>query len=103
MKDFIGKDANGTKWERISKQQAFKNLLAGEVVGVLPSNMNPSSFWNIPNEWNLASIINLHSYSWDENKPDDKVCFERACNSYKYYNCNAETGRTIAFFRRLAA
>lgn len=102
MNKYTGKDANGILWERISKQEAFKRLSSGDVVGVLPSNMNLCNIWNIPNEWNMKNIIDLHSYSWEDKKPDNKICFERACNSYKYYNCNNETGRTIAFYKILA-
>ena len=102
MKNFTGKDVNGVIWERITKQQAFKSLLNGDIIGVLPSNMNPCSFWCVPNEWSLNNIVFIHSYGWEEEKPDNKTCFERACNSYKYYNCNNETGRTIAFYKRIA-
>lgn len=100
MNKYTGTDTTGTTWERISKQAAFKRILQGEKVGALPSKICVSSFWCIPNEWDLKSL-DLHSYPWEEEKPDKKICFERLCNHYKYYNCNHETGQTIAFYKKV--
>ena len=102
MINIIGTDANGVKWERINKTQAFKTLLNGDVVGVIPSKINPFTPWEFLNVWDLKGVIYLHSYGWEEEKPAAKICFERACNSYMFYNCNNATGRAIAFYKKIA-
>ena len=56
----------------------------GEKVYCLPSKANPWSTW----WWPTPEI------------PTDRD-FDKFCNEYQYYNCNAETGKRLAFYKEV--
>lgn len=74
---------DGTWYKTISKVTAKRYHSNGEIVYVLPENASPLSPWNI-----LGRIM-----------PDKD--FESELNAYRYYNCNAELGKNVRFFKRI--
>lgn len=57
---------------------------------MIPSNMRPDSF--------MAVDINAYSFERMTDIPFDKMV-----DSFRYYNCtNKETGRTVAFYVKMA-
>ena len=71
-------------YERITKTQARKLHAKCEKVYCLPSKANPWSTW----WWPTPEI------------PTDRD-FDEFCNEYQYYNCNAETGKRVAFYKEV--
>jgi len=70
--------------ERIkNKTQAKKLFDAGVEVYAMPCKLNPASPWNTP------MLIRNDISTWDNQLA-----------TIEYYNCNAETGRYLAFYRR---
>ena len=68
-------------YEKITKAQARKMYSEGKRVFCLPSKICTNSTWWLP-----AEIKTEQTFDW-------------FCNTYKYYNCNAETGKRIAFYK----
>lgn len=68
-------------YEKITKTQARKMHSEGKDVYILPNNMCTNSWWMAP------CLL----------QPTDN--FDKFCGEYQYYNCNAETGRRIAFYK----
>lgn len=70
-------------YEKITKAQARKMHTEGKTILCLPSKINPFSIW-----WQPVEL------------PKEKD-FDKFCNEYQFYNCNAETGRRIAFYKEV--
>ena len=68
-------------YEKITKTQARKMHAEGKVVYATASKVNPYSIWMPP---------------FEIPKETD---FEEFCGEYCFYNCNAETGKRIAFYK----
>ena len=68
-------------YEKITKTQARKMHTEGKAVYVTASKMNPYSIWMPP---------------FEIPKETD---FEEFCGEYYFYNCNAETGKRITFYK----
>lgn len=70
-------------YEKITKTTARKMYASNKQVYVLPCNVCTDSMWMSPMEI-----------------PADRD-FDKFCNEYQYYNCNAETGRRLAFYKEV--
>ena len=68
-------------YEKITKTQARKMHAEGKAVYVTASKVSPYSIWMPP---------------FEIPKETD---FEKFCGEYWFYNCNAETGKRIAFYK----
>ena len=68
-------------YEKITKTQARKMHAEGKAVYVTASKVNPYSMWISPYEI------------------PKEMDFEKFCNEYCFYNCNAETGKRITFYK----
>ena len=68
-------------YKKITKTQARKMHAEGKAVYVTASKVNPYSIWMPP---------------FEIPKETD---FEEFCGEYCFYNCNAETGKRIAFYK----
>lgn len=81
MIDYSFKHADGTA-KKIDKRVARNLYNGGQIIGLCASNLRPERFC---------------SFHQQENPP---YCdsFEVLCNSFSFYNCNAEAGRRISFF-----
>lgn len=69
-------------YEKISKTQARKMHAEGKTVYVTASKISPYSIWMPPFEI------------------PKEMDFEKFCNEYWFYNCTAETGRRITFYKQ---
>ena len=67
---------------RISKPRALKLHGKGIPVYIVPMKMNPDS------PWGYAGVI----------QPEDD--FDKVLTAYDYSNCNAETGKSCAFYAK---
>lgn len=67
-------------WKKISKNKAKELLKNGKNVFMMPCKMNPDGLYLKP------CLLN------------NDVDFESQVNSCMYYNCNAETGKTLSFY-----
>ena len=70
-------------YEKIPTTQARKIHAEGKAVYVTASKVNPYSIW-------------ISAY--DIPKGMD---FDKFCNEYWFYNCTAETGRRITFYKEV--
>lgn len=70
--------------KRINMRQARKLYNEGTAIYLLPSKAMPGSVWILPIR------ISLDSYD-----PGD---FDAEVNTFRYYNCTAETGRRVHFY-----
>lgn len=70
-------------YEPITKQAARKLFDTGSTIYVLPRNINPYNIWVAPYEINKTSIPDLDKF----------------INMYIYYNCNAETGNSVKYYK----
>lgn len=70
-------------YEKITKTQARKMHTEGGKVFCLPKNTCTNSMWMSPAE--IPTERNFESF----------------CNEYQWYNCNAELGRTLAFYKEV--
>ena len=68
-------------YEKITKTQARKMHAEGKAVYATTSKVSPYSIWMPP---------------FEIPKETD---FEEFCGEYYFYNCNAETGKRITFYR----
>ena len=68
-------------YEKITKTQARKMHAEGKAVYVTASKVSPYSIWMPPHEI------------------PKETDFEEFCGEYYFYNCNAETGRRITFYK----
>ena len=68
-------------YEKITKTQARKMHSEGKAVYAIASKVNPYSKWISPYEI------------------PTEMDFEKFCNEYYFYNCNAETGKRITFYK----
>ena len=88
MNRILVNDNNNKPWERVSMKTARKVYEAGFAVCFIPVNMKPFG------PWGLGAVL-------DKNEVRRLNCdadFEKVCDNLKYYNCNAEAGRYIAFY-----
>ena len=74
---------------RISKQAARRMYEAGETVYLVPCRFVPGNCWGL--------MYDANYYNWNKCEPFDTVV-----NAFEYYNCNRETGRYTAFYRKVA-
>lgn len=72
-------------YKKITETQARKMHAEGKTVYCLPSKVNHWSTW----WWPTPPEI-----------PTDRD-FDKFCNEYQCYNCNAETGRRLAFYKEV--
>ena len=70
-------------YEKITKTQARKMHAEGKAVYATASKVNPYSKWIFPYEI------------------PKEMDFEKFCNEYYFYNCNAETGKRITFYEEV--
>lgn len=70
-------------YEKITKTQARKMHAEGKAVYATASKVNPYSMWISPYEI------------------PKEMDFEKFCNEYYFYNCTAETGRRITFYKEV--
>ena len=68
-------------YEKITKTQARKMHAEGRAVYATASKVSPYSIWMPPFEI------------------PKEMDFEKFCNEYWFYNCNAETGKRITFYK----
>jgi hypothetical protein len=74
---------------KISKKEAKRLFLAGFPVWFCPSKC----YSNIGHPFNCAYLLQC------PNDEEDRMgCFARSYNSFRYYNCNKETGSGVAFY-----
>ena len=79
---------NGVTYYRISKATARELFENGNVVGICPVNLNPSSFWGGMCEFQKGHKCE----NWG---------FDDFVNSFVYYNCQTtENGKYPKFFKR---
>lgn len=71
--------------ERITKASAQKLYESGKTIWLNPSKMKLDNPWTSPMEANIKNI----------DEP-----FSRLINSFFYYNCSKETGKTIHFYKK---
>ena len=69
--------------ERVNKTRAEKLFKGGETILFIPCKLNPTSPWSIGVEVNTNST---------------DCSFNELCNAITYYNCNAETGKYLAYY-----
>ena len=69
-------------YEKITKTQARQRHAEGRTVYVTASKVNPYSKWISPYEIPKG------------------MDFEKFCNEYYFYNCDAETGNRITFYKK---
>ena len=69
-------------YEKITKTQARKMHAEGKTVYATASKVSPYSIWMPP---------------FEIPKETD---FEEFCGEYYFYNCNAETGKRITFYKK---
>lgn len=72
--------------DKLTKQQAIKALKNGLFVGAIASKLNPHAF-------NNAFVVVLH-----KDFIGNSMISDSWCKSFKWYNCNAETGTGINFY-----
>lgn len=85
---------NGETFERVTRPSALKAFLAGGSVYLFPINANTASPW-------LAGGFPLSYEARKEffvDRIGAKNDFNSCVNSFMYYNCNAELGKTVKFF-----
>ena len=76
---------NSITYTLITKAQARKLFHSGYTIYTLPNNLNPYNKWVTP-------------YAFDKTTTED---FDQFLNSYSYYNCNSETGRSLRFYKEV--
>ena len=87
MKKRTFTDWHGKTWERINRKQAKAAYNNGLTVIFCPVNIRLFTPWHLEIEVNK----NFEGYNGVE--------FEKAVNTFEYYNCtNTETGRYTAFY-----
>lgn len=69
-------------YEKITKTQARKMHAEGKAVYATASKVSPYSIWMPPHEI------------------PKEADFDKFCNEYYFYNCTAETGRRITFYKQ---
>ena len=76
---------NGERFtiSRVTKKTAEKRFNAGETVFIYPVYANPASPW-----WSGGGYDNENG----------KRAFQAFINAYSYYNCNAGTGKYLAYY-----
>lgn len=77
---------NFGKYHRIDKRVARKMYNEGLDVVFIPCNMRPDSDWGLGIPQNKNNIGN------------DGTDFDKLVQLYQWYNCNAETGKYVAFY-----
>lgn len=85
-------------YERISKASARRLFLHGEKIEMFPCNAVPGSVW-----FPFGYVLSLEAqadFVVDEIGMRNR--FDNLVNSFEYYNCNRETGRYAAFYRKIA-
>lgn len=85
---------NGETFERVTRPSALKTFLAGGSVYLFPINANPSSPW-------FAGGFPLSYEARKEffvDRIGAKNYFNSTINSFMYYNCIGEFGKTVKFF-----
>lgn len=70
---------------QVRRDTAKKEYEKNVTIYLLASNMMFDSVWSNP------CSINKERENWGEN-------FDSICNSFRYYNCDAERGKRILFF-----
>lgn len=93
MNKYTFTDDHGNTWTRINKKAAEKAFVNGKTVVAIPHNLRPFTPWHCEFYWNrsqyeqfVADEIGMKNY------------FSNLCNSCEFYNCNAETGKYLAFY-----
>ncbi len=76
----IERPTDKIKFKKVNVRGARSRFKKGETVYVLPNRMWVYSIWQAP------AVI-----------PADSD-FENFCAHYAYYNCNSETGKSLAYY-----
>ena len=84
----------GEVYRKITKPMAKKLFLKGKRIAVYPAKANPMSSWNYP-----PYVINRADRE-DMVADEEGMAnmFEDICNSFSYYNCNQEMGKTLKYY-----
>lgn len=72
--------------KKITKLQAIKAIANGQTVGAIASKLSP--WFN-----NGCFMVRLHKDNECNNQINDTWI-----NSFKWYNCNKETGQGVSFY-----
>lgn len=75
------------KYSRVDKRVARKLYNEGKDVLFVPCNMRPDNSWGLGI---LENCENCGNVGWT---------FDELVENYIWYNCNAETGRYVAFYK----
>ena len=73
------------KMKRVNRRTAERLYNSGVAVGLCPCKMDPENPY-------------FNMLAWVNNSIESDKSFESLCNAFSWYNCNAETGRYIAFY-----
>lgn len=80
-------DGNGVVYHQIYKKEAHKLYDEGNEIVCCPSKLRPFGFWNV------QCVISQKNYC---DFAEDS--FDKAVNSFEFYNCNNETGKYASFY-----
>lgn len=81
---------NDGTYRRINKTEARRRYEAGEEVTLIPCNLR------IDNCWGLALPVARDYWSCEG------LAFDKVVNEAECFNCNAETGRYLAYYTKEA-
>lgn len=91
---------NGETFERVTRPSALKAFLAGGSVYLFPINANPTTPWFAGGcQFSYGYPISYETRKeFFIDRIGAKNDFNSCVNSFMYYNCNAELGKTVKFF-----
>ena len=75
---------------KITKAEAKKIFQSGKKITLNPSKMRLDGMWSM--------AVTTNKAEYEKSEGSDKG-FEELCNSFQYYNCSAETGKVIHFYK----
>ena len=75
-----------TNWQQVQKRTAAKLFAQGEELVFCPCNFVPFGFWS------CGILV--------EGSEDTERDFNKAVNSFEYYNCSSETGLYTTFYKK---
>lgn len=93
MNNYVFTDNNGKEHKRISKATAHKMFMNNQPFFMVPSNMRPFSMWHPEIEIDPAHCIDI-----DYGTDNPEETWNTVLNSFRFYNCTAETGKYISFY-----
>ena len=69
--------------KKVNKAVARRAFNAGKKVGICPCNVSP---------------LSMFGGVYTNQGADSSIDFDKLCNEISYYTCNAELGRTLAYY-----